>query len=443
VVKPNLTLVRNIEKFKSVFGNSDSITNQKIRTIKQKRIGDIQKYILEFNWYSDDSSWNESAKMDAFLAGLQDQIAKRILEMFSGPKSLLGMQTIAARIDSRISSNKQFFGRNRSTNTNTFQRRSEPNRKPFSTRNKRFFGPLSKEEKERRMKKNLCLYCGSSDHKLSKCPNKNKNNKISGTHISNTIPLRKQRARFSDNPNLKQPVVEFQLNTSDVSVTTKLLIDSGSQFNLLDVVFAEENNIPFKKITSPSKISGIGGEQTILGKTIPISIKYHQCKTIFNIIDLPEYCSILGAEWLQQHNPNIDFVTKELSFKSNFCLSNCIIIPDITPAFIVVPVSNETQPSCSNSVNSVTSFFYDSSSIPPNDQELPTDTSIQEHTLLTELTAFKDVFDPKAAEKLPLHRLYDCEIRLKPDSKLFYGPIYPLTDKKSTVLNETNTLMIT
>jgi len=429
-----------IEKFKSVFGNSDStfIANQKIRTIKQKRIGDIQNYILEFNRYSDDSSWNESAKMDAFLAGLQDQIANRILEMFPGPKSLLGMQTIAARIDSRISSNKQFFGGNRSTNTNTFQRKSEPNRKPFSTRNKRFFGPLSKEEKERRMKENLCLYCGSSDHKLSNCPNKNKNNKISGTHISNTIPVRKQRVRFSDNPNLKQPVVEFQLNTSDVSVTTKLMIDSGSQLNLLDVVFAEENNIPFEKVTSPSKISGIGGEQTILGKTIPISIKYknHQCKTIFNIIDLPEYCGILGAEWLQQHNPNIDFVTKELSFKSNFCLSNCIIIPDITPAFIVVPVSNETQPSCSNSENSITSFINDSSSILPKDQKLPTDIIIQEHTLPTELTAYKDVFDPKAAEKLPPHRPYDCEIRLKPDSKLFYGPIYPLTDKESIVLKE-------
>jgi len=79
------------EKFKSVFGNSDSIfiANQKIRTIKQKRIGDIQNYILEFNRYADDSSWNESATMDVFLTGLQDQIANRILEMFPSPKSLL------------------------------------------------------------------------------------------------------------------------------------------------------------------------------------------------------------------------------------------------------------------------------------------------------------------------------------------------------------------
>jgi len=67
---------------------------------------------------------------------------------------------------------------------------------------------------------------------------------------------------------------------------------------------------------------------------------------------------------------------------------------------------------------------------------LPTNTIIQKHTLPTELTAFKDVFDPKAAEKLPLHRPYDFEIRLKPDSMLYYGPIYPLTDKESTVLKE-------
>ncbi|OUM56628.1 hypothetical protein PIROE2DRAFT_29533, partial [Piromyces sp. E2] len=87
----------------------------------------------EFNRYSDDSSWNEYAKMDAFLAGLQDQIAHRILEMFPGPQSLLSMQTIAARIDSRINSNRQFFSGNRSNNPNPNQRRNEPNKKPFST----------------------------------------------------------------------------------------------------------------------------------------------------------------------------------------------------------------------------------------------------------------------------------------------------------------------
>jgi len=39
--------------------------------------------------------------MDAFLVGLNDQIATRILELFPGPRSLAVIQTIASRIDDR------------------------------------------------------------------------------------------------------------------------------------------------------------------------------------------------------------------------------------------------------------------------------------------------------------------------------------------------------
>ena len=80
-------------RFKTTFGSYDStfIANQKLKTIKQRRIGEITNYILEFNRYSDESSWNEEAKMDAFLNGLNDQIATKIYEMFPGPRSLFAL----------------------------------------------------------------------------------------------------------------------------------------------------------------------------------------------------------------------------------------------------------------------------------------------------------------------------------------------------------------
>ena len=63
-----------IAKLNSVYGDFDStfVANQKLRTIRQRRIGDVRSYILEFNRYADESSWNEDVKMDAFLAGLND-----------------------------------------------------------------------------------------------------------------------------------------------------------------------------------------------------------------------------------------------------------------------------------------------------------------------------------------------------------------------------------
>jgi len=70
-----------IGKLKASYGNIDAsfVANQKLRTIHQRSIGGIQGYILEFNRYAEESTWNEEAKMDAFIAGLQDQIASRIL----------------------------------------------------------------------------------------------------------------------------------------------------------------------------------------------------------------------------------------------------------------------------------------------------------------------------------------------------------------------------
>ena len=41
---------------------------------------------------------------------------------------------------------------------------------------------------------------------------------------------------------------------------------------------------------------------------------------------------------------------------------------------------------------------------------------------------YKEVFNEKNCDVLPPHREYDCEIQLKDNSNLFYGPLYPLTE---------------
>ncbi len=344
-----------ISKINSVYGSFDStfVANQRLRTIRQRRIGDVRNYILEFNRYADESSWNEEAKMDAFLAGLNDQIASRILEMFPGPRSLSAMQTIAARIDSRIAANRNFFNpQNRSNNrprnnNNKFNKKKWNSNKKSS--NPKPHGPLSEEEKERRRRENLCLYCGSSQHSLDNCPLKNKNKNInknkpssSSTYISNPEVNSIPRPRISDS-NL--PIYEFTLNIENTNSTVKILLDTGSQINLMDIYYVKENKIPYSTETNLPKVSGIGGKQTILGKTLPISITYdnHKCKTQFYVVDLPSYCAILGFEWISSHNPNIDFKNKTLKFNSNHCIENCLVIPSSFTTFISEKVTYSTE----------------------------------------------------------------------------------------------------
>jgi len=410
-----------IARFKAMFGNNDAtfIANHKLRVIKQKRLGDIRNYILEFNKYSDDSSWNEEAKMDAFLNGLHNQIAMRILEMFPGPRSLFSLQTIASRIDCRLSTHREFSNfSNKSENfKNNNNRNNKSKKSPFNKNNNgKSYGPLSKEEREKRIKENRCLYCGSLKHSLENCPRTKKNkNSASSSHSANIKTNSNQRPRISDISGLNLPIFEFSLNIENISTTVKILLDSGSQLNLMDVVFAKENNISFSSSSKLPEVSGIGGVQKILGETSLISLKYnnHLCKTQFYIVDLPSYCAILGTEWLSKHNPIINFKNKDLNFNSNYCIENCLVLPSTFTTFVSDPKLLQKK------------------NIENNDN----DNDIQE-ILPSKLLPYKDVFDEHSANTLPPHRAYDCEIKLKPNSKLYYGPIYPLTEKESIALKE-------
>jgi len=316
--------------------------------------------------------------MDAFIAGLNDQIATKILEMFLGPQSLYALQTIAARLDSRLSTRRQFFiPQNHSNNNNNNNRRHPPKGKPKFN----IHSSLLKEEKDRRRKENHCMYCGSSEHSLNSCPLRNKfKSSSSNVHISNPEPTTIPRSRISDLPNVKLPIYEFTIKVNNSKTKTKILFDSGSQLNLIDVYFVKEYNIPYSTQSNSPRVTGIGGKQQILGKISPVSIQYENriCKTQFYVVDLSSYCAILGTEWLFTHNPTIDFTSNKLFFKSNHCIANCLVIPSSFTASICTEEYNSNK----------------------NEEHNETNNNIQK-TLPAKLFPFKYVFDEKSANELP------------------------------------------
>ena len=275
---------------------------------------------------------------------------------------------------------------------------------------------MSNEEKERRRKEHLCAYCGSVNHSLDHYPLVNRNKVYSSSsHITNLEPKTIPRIRISDQFDVKLLIFEFSLNVSNISTKTKILLDCGSQLNLMNVYFAKENNIPYSSKRNLHNVSGIGGIQSIIGKTDPISLKYKNpiCKISFYVVDLPSYCAILGIDWLETHNSTINFVSKELSFKSNYCISNCLVLPSAFTTY--VPLNT----------------------IKKNDKkEEDKESNKINKSLPKKLLPFKDVFSEIYANELPPHRPYDCEIKLMPNTVLFYRPIYPLTEKESITLKE-------
>lgn len=174
-------------------------------------------------------------------------------------------------------------------------------------------------------------------------------------------------------------------------------MDSGSQLNLIDVYFAKENKIPYNENSKLPSVSGIGSDQSILGKTLPISFKYenHICQAEFYVVDLPSYCVILDIDWLFTHNPSINFVTKELSFKYSQCISNCLLTLSSFTAHISFPtIASSSKEKKSATVDKILKL------------------------LASILQPYINVFDERFANILPPHRQYDCEIKLKSNSIL-------------------------
>jgi len=472
-----------VEKLKAFYGYNDAIfvANQNLRTIKQHNLGGIRGYILEFNKYAGESNWNEEAKIDAFIAGLHNQIAVKILEMFPGPRNLSALQTIASRIDSRIHSN-QLFTQNNSRKS--FPRNLNNNSKRNSGSSQKYIprGPLSKEEKERRRKENLCLYCGSSTHSLNDCPKRNKRDSGIKNSALMSIPNNTNNSHNEIHP--EKLASEFKIY---FEYDTDVLIDSGSFLNLIDRDYCKKYGIPYNNGPDLPKITGIGGKQAIYGITAPLCVKYknHLCKAEFYITDLPFYSCILGLEWLKLHNPSIDFQNDIITFNSDYCRKHCLLNQiDVSdennfPAFstlsesvsismpvfidnpkssngnsystnnILNPCTNESnyktfERNCSNSsllkrssstlFSFVNDFYVNKAST--SNCSVSNSESATITTLPNELFEFSDVFNEKEAEKLPPHREYDCQINLVDNAKLFYGPNYSLTDEETTVLEK-------
>ena len=236
--------------------------------------------------------------------------------------------------------------------------------------------------------------------------NKNKPSS-SSTYVSNPESKPISRPRVS-NSNL--PIYEFSLSIDNTNSTAKILLDTGSQINLMDIYYVKENNIPYSTKTNFPKVSGIDGKQNILGKTLPISITYknHKCKTQFYVVDLPSYCAILGFEWISTHNPDIDFKNKVLRFNSNYCVENCLIIPNSFTSYVPLNTTKQNDKNENEEINNKIS------------KSLP-----------KKLLPFIDTFSKIYTDESPPYCPFDSEIKLKQNEKLHYDPIYPLTEKES------------
>lgn len=188
----DIDLMENYPKFVDEFtrmfddpNRARSAEMQLLRLRQGKRSATV--YTSEFQRVSQDTDWNNAALQSQFRLGLAEEV-KDELARVDPPKSLRELTQLAIRIDNRLHERRLEKLQVRNPNQVMRERFLEqanvllPRRNTPVTMNTAGQGPepmqldntrrLTPEEKARRQKEGLCLYCGLSGHLVARCPTK-------------------------------------------------------------------------------------------------------------------------------------------------------------------------------------------------------------------------------------------------------------------------------
>ncbi|QRW07203.1 Retrotransposable element Tf2 protein [Ceratobasidium sp. AG-Ba] len=206
------------------------------------------------------------------------------------------------------------------------------------------------------------------------------------------IPLTKNQKR-------KKRVLYLKKSEQTASISTMVkgimdpiptLVDSGSSKNFLDINFAKNNNIPLTPLVNPRTMIAIDGKELpnkIENKTtLEVEIEGWTFDVTFFVMDLGDTDMILGLDWLQEADPDINWKTLEISWKGR---------PFTAKAGKEIPAIPE------------------------------------------EFMEFIDVFSEELFKKLPEHRSFDCNIDFVEGSDLpKLAKVYPLSPIESRTIKE-------
>jgi hypothetical protein len=123
-------------------------------------------------------------------------------------------------------------------------------------------------------------------------------------------------------------MVDVEIESTDMAVKqcTQAPIDCGVTGCFIDIEWAKLNNIPTRPLTNPIPVYNVDGTANDAGMITNITdviLRYdnHLERTQLAVTHLGKQSMILGYNWLRNHNPEINWQTKEV--KMSQCPHQC------------------------------------------------------------------------------------------------------------------------
>jgi hypothetical protein len=191
-------------------------------------------------------------------------------------------------------------------------------------------GPLTPQERDRRYKNHLCIVCGASDHLKAQCPKSRHN--VTAAAISTAKSAQITAINVHGYPPYPEGDLSLLAMTTSASsskilvsvtigphsISALALIDSGADRSFISNDLATSIALPPQILATPLSVSlATSATSVTVSSYLPavlISIDNHQ--NISDLIIAPNlsFPLILGFDWLQSHNPIIDWTNRTITF---------------------------------------------------------------------------------------------------------------------------------
>ena len=415
-----------VEVLTKAYGDPHKETTAGIN-LKSLRQGSrsISSYASEFKTTTRDLGFNDAALRYHFREGLNDVVKDDLATCHEKPRTLDELIEQASSVDLRryerrmerkvLSHASNFRSDSHSVQRVTNPPSNPPTSQPMEVDVLTSNGKLTKEERDRRMRLKLCLYCGVSGHRINNCPTKSSRStvvaavsldnapssaqsSVSGNSVSVALVSANSYATYTPFPLAIH--VDVEISQGNVVHSVSALLDCGAQGDFVHHDLVKNLGLETRRKESPVEARSVDGSLVglLVDETeLSICIGDYMENRVFNIVNIGHHSMILGMPWLTSNDPLVSWSTGEVSFRGDPCLHSYLVDQRVMEI---------------RSVSTV------------------------ERPIPSQYSDFADVFDPKEADVLPPHRPYDCKIDLVPGAQPSVGAIYNLSEPELRALKE-------
>lgn len=224
--------------------NEEEEAKRKLFDLKQ--LGSVANYASQFQALTTFCNWDEDFLKDKFYRGLKYDIREKYIlrprpntlqELIDDAKLLdhrltelrleMGTRVPATPHKANQAKKKQPYYGPEPMDLDANQKKPRPRgqgiykQQPKGKKEFKKYGKLSQEERDRRIKEKLCLYCGKPGHQANECRAKN-------SQMDAVQPKEKQKAkRTEENQDTKESIAVMSIATMETNAEPEITWDQG------------------------------------------------------------------------------------------------------------------------------------------------------------------------------------------------------------------------